>query len=183
MEAEIKLSIVTSFFTTIAFLLICPHSLADDTKSVLASDFKVLRALKTVSVLVEHLAPETEADGLSTHQIQTDVELRLREAGINVIDIKEANKLKPNPPYLYINVNCLKLLDESRYVVAIQVEMAENATLERHATRLVIGVTTWSRGFVGIFGQNVFSQSVRQEIRDKVDAFLNDYLKANQKKQ
>ncbi len=43
-----------------------------------------LKGVKAVSVVVEHLAPDVEKAGITSSQVQTDVELRLRQAGLPV---------------------------------------------------------------------------------------------------
>ena len=52
-----------------------------------------LRGLGAISVLVEDMPEELKSKGLDARQIQTDVELRLREKGIKVNDSAA--------PYLY----------------------------------------------------------------------------------
>jgi hypothetical protein len=62
---------------------------------------ETLRGLGAVHVVIEHLQPNAERAGLTRSQVQTDVELRLRKAGIRVL--KEQEKLaSPGMPYLYI---------------------------------------------------------------------------------
>lgn len=51
-----------------------------------------LKGLKGVNVLVDNLKPDIEKDGLKTSSIQTDVELKLRMAGIKVLTFEEWEK-------------------------------------------------------------------------------------------
>ena len=44
-----------------------------------------MRGIEGVGVVVESLDPEVERAGLTKHQLQTDVELQLRKAGIRVL--------------------------------------------------------------------------------------------------
>lgn len=83
----------------VLFLLISPCAYAQD-------DFQIesLRGLKGVLVLVEALKPEIEADGLRRDSIQTDVELKLRLAGIKVLTEEECLK-EPGCPWLYVYIN------------------------------------------------------------------------------
>src|SRR4029077_20751829 len=59
-----------------------------------AADSQIERAsltgLTTISVVVEALAPIAEKNGLATATLQTDVERRLRQAGINVTPAADA---------------------------------------------------------------------------------------------
>jgi hypothetical protein len=75
-----------------------------------ASDDKyaraTLRGIEGVNVAIESLEPEVERAGLVRQQIETDVELRLRKAGIRVLT-EEERQGTPGAPYLYINVNVI----------------------------------------------------------------------------
>ena len=48
-------------------------------------DRRMLVGLKGVYVIVEDFEEELERDGLRSHQVQTDVELKLRQSGIRVV--------------------------------------------------------------------------------------------------
>jgi|SoiMethySBSTD1v2_1073268.scaffolds.fasta_scaffold3308556_1 hypothetical protein len=65
--------------------LLVPPSWADDSQSARNS----LRGLLGVEVIVEDLKPEVERAELSRTQLQTDVELRLRQSGIRVLTEEE----------------------------------------------------------------------------------------------
>src|SRR5688572_26765777 len=75
-----------------------------------------------------------EKDGLTETQIRTDVEIRLRKAGIRVLTIEEAKELARRPA---LSVTLLasksealtKLLGENLYSFSIQVEFKQAATL------------------------------------------------------
>src|SRR4030042_2259715 len=53
---------------------------------------KALRGIKGLLVVVEKINPEIEKDGLTENQNQTDVELKLRMAGLNVLTSEERKK-------------------------------------------------------------------------------------------
>src|SRR2546425_12694340 len=64
-----------------------------------------LRGLSGVGVIIENLPdPEVERAGLTRQQLQTDVELQLRQAGITVLTWEETPKT-PGAPSLYVRVN------------------------------------------------------------------------------
>lgn len=67
---------------------------------------ETLRGLKGVYVLVEHLNPEAERDGLDKTTIQTDVELKLRQAGIQVLTGTEW-LAEPGAPCLLVQAGTL----------------------------------------------------------------------------
>jgi hypothetical protein len=63
-----------------------------------------LRGLQGVSVLIEDVKPEMARAGLTTQQLQADVEGRLRHAGIPVLTKGQAFRLQ-GAPYLYVYVH------------------------------------------------------------------------------
>src|ERR671924_598657 len=60
-----------------------------------------LRGLPGVRVLLTDLNPDAERDGLIKSEVQMDVELRLRNAGIRVLTEEEWHKV-PRAPMLYV---------------------------------------------------------------------------------
>jgi hypothetical protein len=68
---------------------------------------EVLKGLEAVRPEVERLKPEIERDGLFREELQSDLELKLRMAGIRVLSEEDAQK-NPNMPVLYLNVDALK---------------------------------------------------------------------------
>lgn len=76
-----------------------------------------LRGLKGVAVIVEDLKPEVEQNGLTTGAIQTDAELKLRQASIPVLASGEGGA------FLHISVNVLPTTGDI-WPYAITVELA-----------------------------------------------------------
>ena len=68
---------------------------------------KTLAGLTGLYVSVEHIPDEVQRDGLDTTQILTDVELKLRQAGITVLARQEWLSTAA-APYLYVNVQAIK---------------------------------------------------------------------------
>ncbi len=140
-----------------------------------------LTGLKAVQVMVEDLHPDAERDGLHRTTIQTDVELKLRQAGIKVLT--EAESLaSPGMPYLYINVGTLPPeTQRGLYAYSIAVRLQQNARLERDPRILVASAATWSApvqfGTVGTTNL----QQLRGTVKDLVDQFINAWLSVNPK--
>jgi hypothetical protein len=126
---------------------------------------------------VERLNAEVEQAGLTKAQIQTDVELRLRKAGIRVLSEKERWET-PGAPYLYVHVNVMKT-DFSLYAFAIIVALEQGTLLERDPT---IGsyAPTWIIDSVGVAGESHL-KDIRGDVADRVDQFINVYLAENPK--
>jgi len=136
---------------------------------------ETLKGLKGFDVLVEELNSDIEKDGLHRSSIQTDVELKLRMAGIKVLTEEEG---KREDTYLYIRVSSVKYKD-SMYSYRIGVEFCQYVYLYRD-TDIHCYATTWRIGKIGLLGVNRVKE-IRDTIKDMIDQFINDYLAVNQK--
>jgi hypothetical protein len=132
-----------------------------------------LKGITAVFVLVESLPDGAKKLGLSDETIQSDVELKLRLAGLRVVTVQEGLQV-PGSPYLYVNLN---VMDDAG-AASIEIDFNQDATLERNGQH-ASGVTTWHKGMVV---QLPSGQGTREHIKDLTDAFLNDWLAANPKK-
>ncbi len=149
------------------FVLTAPAS-ASDTPPERAS----LKGVQAVQVVVERMAPDAERDGLTKSLLQTEVEARLRQAGIEV---------KPSgDPYLYVAIDTRKS-KSGVYTYMVRVQFCQAVTLWRDPTSIRYGAITWD---VGGFGQlpSPRLQEVRSDLADYVDKFINAYLEQNPKK-
>jgi hypothetical protein len=147
--------------------------------SVRAQDSEFTRAtlkdISAVNVLVEELSDGAKTLGLTTDAIQTDVELKLRLAGIRVVTLEEALKV-PGGPILYVLVS---VLPDGR-AASIEIELHQNVLLERNGLR-VVGMPTWNTRYL-MWEPNPTAQAVRNVVKDQVDVFLNAWLAVNPKK-
>jgi hypothetical protein len=143
---------------------------------------KTLVGLKGIYVLVEHIDDDVARYGLSTQQIQTDVELRLRQAGLVVLNHAQwiGQEGFEGFPYLYVSAQTLK---SSRpfFVYHLDLELKQLVTTVRNPSATV-AVPTWTaRAQLGYVGEEKVP-SLRDDIRDMVDQFINAYLAANPKR-
>jgi hypothetical protein len=89
---------------------------------------EVLKGLEAVRLEVERIKPEIERDGLFRETLYSDMELKLRIAGIKVLSEEQAQQ-RPDAPTLYLNVDALKC--SFGYVYNIGLYLIEPATLVR----------------------------------------------------
>lgn len=142
-----------------------------------------LKGLSGVRVVVEEFRRAAEDAGFDTMTFQTDVELKLRLAGIRVFAADAALL-----PALYLNVNALHGKADERHGYGINLFLLQEARLQRpspadpgkqasegHLDGPINSVATWYRGMVGV-GQLAH---VRSGVKDLVDEFVNDWLAAN----
>ncbi len=144
---------------------------------------KTLVGLGGVQVAIGEIGPEAERKGFARSTIQTDVELRLRQAGIPVLS-KAQSTATPGSPLLSVVVGVD--VPDSRSssglcAWAVQVQLYQEVTLGRDRG-VATSAPTWegTRGF-GTVGEKRLSD-LRGVVRDKVDEFINAYLAANPKR-
>ncbi|SRR6266550_4932395 len=140
---------------------------------------KTLAGLHRVRVIVQMSdSAGVQKDGLSQLQLQTDVEVKLRQTGIIVFSQHDAQL----GPWLNVIVNTLDVSSTnatSMYAVSVSAELYQWVTLARNPSVRVF-VSTWSA--TGRFGTTAHVSSVRDLIRDMTDQFINAYLAANPKR-
>ena len=137
-----------------------------------ADDPYGLRGISSVWVLIERLGPEEVKIGLADGIVRTDVELQLRNAGLRVISPEEAKKIavKDNT-FLYVNV----AVTSGGRAATVLAQFGQGAYLLRNS--LPIGTAfTWTD--VSTLSRPSLD-SVRSEIKDLLDKFLNEWLTQN----
>jgi hypothetical protein len=132
-----------------------------------------LKGISSLFVTVESLPDGAKVLGLTADAIQTEVELKLRLAGIGVVTRQEGLKL-PGMPELYVRVT----LTEHAAAASIEIQLQQNARLDRNG-ELAFGVVTWDT--IGLLS-SPDSRFIRDNIKDLVDTFLNAWLSVNPKK-
>jgi hypothetical protein len=117
--------------------------------------------------------------GFDKQTIQTDVELKLRVAGIKVLTTPQ-QRTTPGNPRLYVNLNYVDTNGVGAY--NIEVALQQTVLLSRDQTVTTYGVTTWSASRVGIGPRDRIVSAVRSRLGDCLNEFLNAYLAVNPKK-
>jgi hypothetical protein len=143
-------------------LLLLPVGLSASDRGEVQS----LRGLKEVYVVVEPLESGAEKWGLTTDQVLTDVQLRLRRAGIHVTG-------SVDDAFLYVGIDFFKDVGNRRNY-AIRISLNQQVILERDPT-IHISAATWNYNSVGYANPD----ELRKYLGDDVDRFINDYLAAN----
>jgi hypothetical protein len=163
----------------ISFLLALSAFLTSVNTLAFAADEELsratLRGLKGVYVAVEDLDPEIERDGLTRSQIQTDVKLKLRQAGIKVLSEEEWKREKGSP-YLYVNAHIMKVMN-GVYIFNITTEFIQEVHLVRNSD-IKAPAAIWSAEILGISDHVT---EIRDPAKDRVDKFIDAYLSVNPK--
>ncbi len=119
---------------------------------------------------------EAEREGLPRTTLQTDIELRLRKAGIRVLTLEEVKEI-PGLPLLSLVIGTQKN-PIGIYAYHLALEVWQSVSLLRDPSILTQGLTWRASGVTGTVGDLKLS-GVREYVQDKVDEFINDYLAAN----
>jgi hypothetical protein len=143
--------------------------------SIAQQDFhtETLKGITTVAAAVETNSDGAKALGLTTESIQTDIELKLRMAGMHVVTMEELSKL-PGMPCVCVQI----AITPQASAAHVFVRLEQNSLLQRNG-QLALGVTTWD---VGTLLYNPNAQAIRDNVKDNIDKFLNAWLSVNPKK-
>jgi hypothetical protein len=141
------------------------------------SDIESLKGLSGVTVLFSRYPEVLERNGITSSQIATEIELRLRRAGIKVLSPDEAIS-SPGSPVFAVNLNAIKS-KESLYAISIHLELNQLVNLVRKPS-VSTRCATWQVNNLVIVGENNLRQ-VKDAVGDGADIFANDFLTANPK--
>jgi len=135
-----------------------------------------LGGLRGVKVLIFTNETELKRLDFTADLLKTDIELRLRKAGVPVLPGKEWPQ---GYQKAVLVLSLLSVQDEETFAVSITLQLWR--VVEGSGSAPALNVSTWQTPGVGIFGSLVIKRSVRDAIGDDVDKFANDYLAANPK--
>ncbi|UCE60080.1 MAG: hypothetical protein JSU63_21880 [Phycisphaerales bacterium] len=148
---------------------------AEGTPSVQESRRNSLKGLAAVYLVIEPLQAEAREAGLTTSQLRTDVELRLRAAKISVHTEEEGRKL-PGNPYLYLVVNYIKA-EQGFCIFGVRLAFIQNVFPQRDTSQL-LRASTWSVS-LSSYTTGTGVARIRESARDFADRFCNEYLTVN----
>lgn len=134
-----------------------------------------LKGLKGVMVMVGMLGPPYGDHGLSIiQQLQTDIELRLRQGGIQVSS--EPRGYLPG----YLNVNITRWKNAGgTYEVNVLLRLNQLVRLERNLNIQTLGTTWHAESLFPVRADSL--RDVQSHVADLVDEFINAYLEQNPK--
>ena len=167
-----RLSVIRSLALPIALL---PSAL--QAQGTAGSVNIALRGVTAVMVVADSLPEGATRAGLFASQLQTDVELRLREAGITILSPASA----PGSPVLYVQAS---LTGGESGLIAYNAHLTfgEAVRLARVPTVLTFGTTWEGPRVLGYASVQHVAEQVRKAVNDQVSAFLNAWLAVNPRK-
>ncbi len=129
-----------------------------------------LKGIESVDVIVLAAPEESRCPGLPDAQVQTDVEDRLRLAGI---------QLGPgSASYLFVSVVSIPALPDMLHAFLVSIDLQQVVRLRRDA-RIVTFGATWHLGGMGVAATSRLPEYPRQMLAAIVDRFISDFREEN----
>lgn len=141
-------------------------------------------SLSGLKLVIVHLESKVNAESIpacfSAEGLKTTAELRLREAGLTLTELKTPAQVPSTTPQAGILVLRLWVLGPTSgmYVWSVEYLLLQGAALIRNPELHVLG-GTWKYYVLGASAARDLSMTVRQAVLDGADAFANEYLAAN----
>jgi hypothetical protein len=156
-----------------------------------------LEGVESLWVLVEGLPPASKS-ALPRATVQTDVELRLRQAGLRVVEGETDDLLLGGLPHLVVQLTVMEARELT--VFSVNTSLQQAVLLSGDADAFTKELLAWSEdpnagyptppntlfaptwrcaGSLATAPGDSFAEKARQIVGNQVDAFLNDYLATN----
>ena len=113
---------------------------------------------------------------LSKSQIRTDVELKLRLAGIRVESFSDKMNNEDQCTLAVMLTSIESFEYPMKYTCYINIFLKQQVFVPRSS--LTLKAITWRNGGLAF---NVAIDGIRNHVKDNIDSFINDYLSVNQK--
>ncbi len=140
---------------------------------------QTLKGLQGIYITVENIQPNiqkyAQKAGVTKEQMQKDVEVKLKSAGIKAFTKEEWLKA-PGRPILYINVNTHEY-EKYWYAYDIKVELQQIVSLETSPSIKTMA-DTWSTNMTGIANIGTLN-SIRNSVGVLTDRFIAAYKSVN----
>lgn len=171
---------------SIAFFTARVTGISDDEKEQInifgVSTLKGLTSIRPV-VILNNKAKSLE---LSEDDLQIQVELALRRAGVKVTERTAIGEQRINSGTLVVLVlanDPLVVQDTDIYSLNLTVELFQDVTLVRNPN-IMTQARTWPFNPMAspmLVGKHLLNEAVKEQTERKVNLFLNDYLAVNAK--
>jgi hypothetical protein len=138
-----------------------------------------LAGIDALYIFVQGLTEGTQKTGLTTEQIQTEVENKLKQLGVRIVSEEEGLKIAGSP-VLYVNISVHKMTRTPAFVYHVDVGVLQKVTLVREPTIRAMSIT-WNKGQLGYCPSSTLAKSLRGTVKYLMDRFQEDYRAANPK--
>lgn len=138
-----------------------------------------LAGIDALYVFVQGLTEGAKKAGLTTEQIQSEVEDKLKQMDVKVVSEEEGLKIAGSP-VLYVNISVHKRTRTAAFVYHVDVGVLQRVTLMREPTIRLMSIT-WNKGQLGHCPSSALAKSLRETVGYLMDRFQKDYRAANPK--
>jgi len=136
-----------------------------------------LAGLPGVAIFVEPVAKDLEETGMAAFVFRVEIERRLKEAGVRVLNLEYDDPVDGDPTlYLVVTAVVDEYVEHCAY--SIRLELTQTVRLERNPDLAVVGVPTWSTGGVGVQGKG-WRQAMMDDVGGYVDQFIDTFERTN----
>ena len=147
-------------------------AIGDDSSS--RPSLKGLNKLVVVVQIGNPASDDFKRAGLTEERIRTGIELKLREAKIDVVYMEN---LLSDIPIFHVEVNGSKK-DSKTFSFLIEVELWQKSFLKRDPN-IEMMAATWSTGVFGLGSASSIANDIMGWISGTMDAFVKAYVSAN----
>lgn len=143
-----------------------------------ADQKETLRGIKRIGVVIKGLSRKIKKLGITGDKLRTDVELKLRMAGIDVVTQEEFHTNLEIP---YLEVTIIPGYSKPAFVYAILVGLYEKVHLKREPKIISYAIPWWRIMVQENIEEIEMEKSVRNMLKFMIDEFTKDYLAVNPK--
>ena len=149
---------------------------ADATAQQQDGKLESLRGIKAIAVVIEDLSPNSEQAGFQKTQLKTDVEMRLKEKGIQLASEPETER-KWDGPVLNVRLQTVKHDRQNIEAISIILQLRQKVRLTRES-RAEVSAVTWQSDRLGSVDRAELPLA-RKILVSMVDGFISDYSAVN----
>lgn len=144
-----------------------------------ANDKEVLRGIKSMGVVIEELPRKAKKLGITRDNIRTDVESKLRLAGINVV---APDELHTNPEIPFLLVTIILGHSKPTFIYAVLVGLNEKVHLKRDPKIISYAMPWWRIIKQEHIGEIGIEREILDTLKYLIDEFIKDHQAVNPKK-
>ena len=140
-----------------------------------------MKGLSPFFVMFEEIPEQAQKAGLNEQELQTAIELRLRQFGINIISYDDMVKDPYGQliPYLYIFILTDNIEDGKLFALRVSIRFrASGFMLMKNSLEPIYG-DIWQGGFIHTCDKNELKTATKEGLMRNLDEFINDYLSVN----
>ena len=138
-----------------------------------------VRGLPGIYVFADKLPEALQSSGVLDVELESDVEIQLKKAGIRILDRPEALALR-GKPFLHVQIVGAKLPDQPVYSFLVIAALVQRVVLERDPSATGFA-RTWMGSNFNASGERELKPQIKASVAHVADQFIKAYRSANPK--